>query len=282
MALQRRQLRPGSQEVAVGSALWDSVLHFLPPCSLLVRPTDGTSLLQQAAHAGTVPMGSVSVPAATNSLCRKTELTALPVGNLKWEQLWCAARAWSCNSSFPCQSFWVCIFIAVVGAALIAKEKGVHFKSEQPHGQEIGLCRRDVPLFFFSMGGCRSFCFTSAPPPFVFQSPAISHKSDSSRPETPGHRVSNRKAPEYDVRNIPGQWGLGLASGGTSCGWCKLHDSAQLRGRGTVKSQMVPELSGALKKHELLIGRPVPLSSPWGSSQPVQGAPEWLKGLQDF
>lgn len=28
------------------------------------------------------------------------------------------------------------------------------------------------------------------------------------------------------------------------------------------KSQMVPKLSGALKKHELLIGRPVPLSSP--------------------
>lgn len=84
--------------------------------------------------------GSVSVPLL--------ESRADSVGNPRWEQLQCAAGARSCNLSFPCQAFSVCVIIAVIAAVVIAKEKGVRFKSKQPHGQEIVMCRKDALLLF--------------------------------------------------------------------------------------------------------------------------------------
>lgn len=93
-------------------------------------------------HTGTVLMDQCQCH------CWRAELTARPGGNTRWEQLQCAAEAWSCNLSFPCQAFSVCVIIAVIAAVVIAKEKGVCFKSKQPHGREIAMCRKDALLLF--------------------------------------------------------------------------------------------------------------------------------------
>lgn len=120
-------------------------------------------------HKGTVLMDQCQCH------CWRAELTARPVGNTRWEQLQCAAEARSCNLSFPCQAFSVCVIIAVIAAVVIAKEKGVCFKSEQPRGREIVMCRKDALLLFSmewvsawrSLFGAHTSCFVS-------QSPAVS------------------------------------------------------------------------------------------------------------
>lgn len=131
-------------------------------CSLVCAMQLCTSGL----HRGTVLMDQCQCH------CWRAELTARPVGNLRWEQLQCAAGARSCNLSFPCQAFSVCVIIAVIAAVVIAKEKGVRFKSKQPHGQEIVMCRKDALLLFsmervsawHSLFGAHTSCFVSQPP----------------------------------------------------------------------------------------------------------------------
>lgn len=66
------------------------------------------------------------------------------------------------------------IIIAAVAAGIVAKDKGVRSKLEQPDGREIETCRKDV-LLLFSVGRIpRILCFIPTPSAFVVQSPAIS------------------------------------------------------------------------------------------------------------